>query len=961
MFTFSFKNVRLDAQYNMARYFPKQKTPKILPSHNIIAKNNQRILILLGFRIFSKKTQPLIQNKIEKLTRQLNKPIIIFQELLLYLEQSKIVFPQYTTLQDILGKAIVAEEERLCALVLEGITPKIANLLENLFTLKDDKNTYDLTALKRYPKNFSFKNIQAELEKHKKYYPIYQYAKKFLPTLGISRQNIIYYSSLVEHYQVQSLNRFLPGKRRLYLMCYAYHRFQVMNDQLIQTLIHYVNTYKEDAKTYATLQSNERGKNIRETHGEQTKKLLYFYRDKKLGSLVFREVQEKAIRILPDDKIVIVGEYMVGSKVDFKQYEWEFHGNNFQAMIKNLRPLIKVITFQASARHKSVLEGVKFIQSVFRQGKSLSDVKTEDFPIHTIPINLKKYLLRSKEKSERKIKRKNPVYPYRYEFYICEQLKKLIESNTVYSNDTTQYKSFSSDLGIKGWTKNKKAILAECELPRLNRPMEEILKELKEELEFLIISVNERISNGENKAVKIKGKAKDRTWTLPYEKKNKEYNNPFYDKLPPISLSNLLDFVEEKCGFMEAFTNKIPHYAKSQSDLKGIKACIIANATSLGIFKMGGSSDLSYNFLSNIEHNHIRLETLREANDIINRKTAELPIFKRYNLIENILHGSADGQKIKTRRQTFNARHSSKYYGLEKGMAPYSLILNHMAANALSKGPHEHEGHYLWDLYFNNTSNIDPDRISTDTEGSNLVNFVPFYFKGVDYAPCYRTLSQKTKKLYGFKPLNAYDQNYLIRPSHKANEKNILEEESHIQAIMISLVNKENALSVIIKKLCAHQRKSKTKEALWDLNNILQSIYLLKYIDDPQLRQTVRAALNRGEAYHALRRKIGETNGLGFRGASDLEVAIWNECARLVCNAIIFYNASLLSSLMEMKELEGDLEAVAFICGLSPAACQHLILTGRYEFNKDGSPIDMATMLELMKKILKKHVKMGQF
>ena len=113
-------------------------------------------------------------------------------------------------------------------------------------------------------------------------------------------------------------------------------------------------------------------------------------------------------------------------------------------------------------------------------------------------------------------------------------------------------------------------------------------------------------------------------------------NNPFYDKLPPISLNNLLDFAEAKCGFMEAFTHIKPHYSKSQLDLKGIKACIIANATSLGIFKMGSSSDLSYNFLLNIEHNHIRLETLREANDIINRKTLELPIFKRYNLIENI-------------------------------------------------------------------------------------------------------------------------------------------------------------------------------------------------------------------------------------------------------------------------------------------------------------------------------------
>ena len=65
----------------------------------------------------------------------------------------------------------------------------------------------------------------------------------------------------------------------------------------------------------------------------------------------------------------------------------------------------------------------------------------------------------------------------------------------------------------------------------------------------------------------------------------------------------------------------------------------------------------------------------------------------------------------------------------------------------------------------------------------------------------------------------------------------------------------------------------------------------------------------------------------------------------------------MLSNLMEIKELEGDFEAVEFICGLSPSACQHLILTGRYEFNKNAQPINMDEMLELMKKILNTHVK----
>ena len=97
----------------MARYFSTLKRPKFKPSRNSITTNNQYILKLLGFRDFSISTRKIVIDQINQLTRQLNKPLIIFRELLLYLERSNIVFPEYSTLQDILGKAMIAEEERL--------------------------------------------------------------------------------------------------------------------------------------------------------------------------------------------------------------------------------------------------------------------------------------------------------------------------------------------------------------------------------------------------------------------------------------------------------------------------------------------------------------------------------------------------------------------------------------------------------------------------------------------------------------------------------------------------------------------------------------------------------------------------------------------------------------------------------------------------------------------------------
>jgi len=87
---------------------------------------------------------------------------------------------------------------------------------------------------------------------------------------------------------------------------------------------------------------------------------------------------------------------------------------------------------------------------------------------------------------------------------------------------------------------------------------------------------------------------------------------------------------------------------------------------------------------------------------------------------------------------------------------------------------------------------------------------------------------------------------------------------------------------------------------------MLKAMYLLDYIDDASLRTYVQRALNRGEAYHQLRRAIAHVNGNRFRGKSDDEIVLWNECARLLTNAIIYFNSLILTRLLEYFEEEGD-------------------------------------------------------
>jgi TnpA family transposase len=190
------------------------------------------------------------------------------------------------------------------------------------------------------------------------------------------------------------------------------------------------------------------------------------------------------------------------------------------------------------------------------------------------------------------------------------------------------------------------------------------------------------------------------------------------------------------------------------------------------------------------------------------------------------------------------------------------------------------------------------------------------------FAPRYKNIRTQTESLCGFEELAHYEK-MLLKLSKKIKEQCIIAEWPNIQRILVSLGLKSTTQSVIIGKLSSYARKNHTKRAMWELDNIYRSIYILKYIDNLTLRQNVQKALNRGEAYHQLHRAIFHENAGKFSADTEKEQHIWNECSILVGNAIVFYNAFLLSKLLEQIDITKKLEIIERIKRVSPIAWQH--------------------------------------
>jgi TnpA family transposase len=360
---------------------------------------------------------------------------------------------------------------------------------------------------------------------------------------------------------------------------------------------------------------------------------------------------------------------------------------------------------------------------------------------------------------------------------------------------------------------------------------------------------------------------------------------------------------------------------------------------------MGEISDIPYATLARTSENFLRLETLHAANDCVSNAIAALPVFQHYQL-GDVIHSSSDGQKFETRWPTINARNSPKYFGLQKGVVGYTLLANHIPVNARIIGAHEHESHYVFDLLMGNTTSVQPQIHSTDTHGTNHVNFVLLHMFNYQFAPRYKAIQDKVRtSLYGFHPPSHYG-DLILKPVRKINTALIVEEWDNLQRIFVSLARKTTTQSIIVGKLSAYARKNRTRQALWEYDHILRSLYLLDFIDSPPLRQNVQRALNRVENYHQLRRAVSYANFGKLRFKTEEEQQVWNECCRLLTNCIIYYNASILSRLLTSKEAAGDTAGVELLTQVSPVAWQHINFYGRYEFTKVPAPISLDAIVE---------------
>jgi TnpA family transposase len=934
-FRFTWDDAPDDCAFVLTRYFNGQAfEPHAITKHEHYAQRTM-IATLFGYRLWSADFLPHLAQLAATIVRRDVSPGFVATELISHLKEHKIIRPGYTTLQELISEALSAERRRLGSLLADVLDAAAKAALAHL--LVRDETLSELAVLKQDTKDFGWRQMVQEREKRAKLEPLYRIAKTLVPQLATSQKNLHYYASLTNFYTVYDLRRLKAEQTHLYLLCYAWQRYRQLTDNLVDALGYHMKKLEDESKA----QANERFAAEQARRQQETlqvgRLLLLYVDDTVVDATPFGDVRQRAFKIMPKDALQIAGQRLSVKSASKLALRWQAVDGLAARIRRHLRPLYGTLDLSGVVEDSPWLAALAWAKGVFAKQQRLSQRPLAECPEDTLPKRLQPYLVMFDADGK-----PMGVHADRYEFWLYRQLRKRLKSGEIYLDDSLQHRCFTDELVP---IDQKADVLGQMDIPWLRQPIDIRLNALTGELHEQWLAFDLELRQGQLKHLDYDSKSKKLTWRRPKADNNAAEQDSFYKQLPVCDVADVFRFVDEQCQFRSALTPLQPRYAKQIADADSVMAVIIAQAMNHGNLVMSGTSDIPYHVLEATYQQYLRQASLQSANDQISNAIAGLPIFPHYSFDLNALYGSVDGQKFGVERPTVKARYSRKYFGRGKGVVAYTLLCNHVPLQGWIIGAHELEAHHVFDIWYRNTSDIVPTVISGDMHSINKANFAIMDWFGLRFEPRFTDLEAQLTELYSAADPALYEK-CLVRPVGQIDRQAIVGEKANIDQIVATLALKEMTQGTLIRKLCAYTAPNPTRRAIFEFDKLVRSIYTLRYMRDPQLQRNVHRSQNRIESYHQLRSAIAQVGGKKeLTGRTDIEIEISNQCARLIANAIIYYNSSILSRLLVRYEVSENAKALALIKKISPVAWRHVHLNGHYTFRGGGQVIDLDTVV----------------
>lgn len=400
------------------------------------------------------------------------------------------------------------------------------------------------------------------------------------------------------------------------------------------------------------------------------------------------------------------------------------------------------------------------------------------------------------------------------------------------------------------------------------------------------------------------------------------------NRLPEIELTDLLIEVDGWTNFSRFFEHPTGNEPRSPNALQHCYASLLAQACNFGLVQMQRMSGFTYRQLAWYSTWYLREDTLKTAFSELVSFHHQLPLAQFWG---GGTLSSSDGQRFPVAVKTRNAVSIPRYFGYGKGLTYYTWTSDQYSQYGTKVIPSTiRDATYVLDEILDNETELTILEHTTDTAGYTDLVFGLFDLLGLQFSP--RIADLADKKLYRIdKEIKYKNINSLI--TGHINLDLIIRHWDEILRVIGSLKLGQVTASLLVSKLQAPQQKNALAKAFQEYGKLNETIFILKYLQDPEYQKKITIQLNKGEALHALRQSVFIANEGKIRKRTHEEQLNQAACLNLVVNAITIWNTVYMQAVIEQLKSEGYEVKDEDIKELSPARSEHINMYGRYYFN----------------------------
>jgi len=539
------------------------------------------------------------------------------------------------------------------------------------------------------------------------------------------------------------------------------------------------------------------------------------------------------------------------------------------------------------------------------------------------------------EKEQNAINSDDKKFPVSlYKFLLFQKIAGGIKSGQVNFTASHKYRSLEDYLiPLAEWNNNPANLLEKAELSGW-RNFPEAQAELSTITHQTFLRVNRNLKN--NTWFKQKS---EKDWTIstpPAEKSELSGLKHYFPNRQLISLGEVFSTVSQAAAFLEEFTHWQSSSKLKRPSNRSFCAAIIGMGCEIGIGKISHTAkNINETELENTVNWFLSNENLLAANSRLVDFIGQMELPNLYRRHQDKLHTSSDGQKYGVSVPSLNANYSFKYFGQEKGVSVYSFIdERHLLFYSTVISSSEREAAYVIDGLLHNEA-VKSDIHSTDSHGFTEVVFAVTHLLGFTFAPRLKTLCKH--QLYSFEKKKVYsNKGCAILPDAYINTKIIEENWDSILRFVATIKLKRTTASQLFKRLNSYSNQHPIYQALKEFGKIIKTLFILQYVDDVELRQSIEKQLSKIEQSQKFAKAIAFGNNQEFSEGDKQTQYIIANCRRLIENMVICWNYLYLTQkLTELNSENEKQELIETFKNSSIITWQHINFHGEYDFSEE--------------------------